>query len=102
MGWMDVLSLETIDGEDVLIVRNDSIQARVAVNTQYHPELRSLKTGHKIALTNGNFGVSDAKPDVVKKYSVILMIEPSETAEISYEGEYGFSCLKVTAPEAEA
>ena len=102
MGWMDVLSLETIDEEDVLIVRNDSIQARVAVNIQYHPELRALKTGHKIALTNGDFRVSDAKPEVVKKYSVILMIEPSKTAEISFEGEYGFSCLKVATPEAEA
>lgn len=102
LGWMDVLSLESINGEEVLIVRNESIQARVAVNTQYHPELRALKTGHKIALTNGQFNITDAKPDVVKKYSVVLMIEPSETSEISYEGEYGFSCLKVAAPEAEA
>ncbi|TFG34560.1 hypothetical protein EU527_02785 [Candidatus Thorarchaeota archaeon] len=102
IGWMDVLSLEVIDGEELLIVRNDNIQARVAVKIQNHPELRTLKTGHKIALTNGEFNITDAKIDVVKKYSLILMIEPSSTAEISYEGEYGFSCLKVAAPEAEA
>lgn len=102
MGWMDVLSLETIDGQEVLFVRNESIQARIAVNTQHHPELRTLKTGHKIAFTNGQFNVTDAKTDVVSKYSIVLMIEPSSTAEISYEGEYGFSCLKVATPEAEA
>jgi len=38
---------------------------------------------------------------VVKKYSVVLMITPNESAEISFEGEYGFSCLKVAEPEAE-
>ncbi|TFG28672.1 hypothetical protein EU527_16975 [Candidatus Thorarchaeota archaeon] len=102
IGWMDVLSIEIIDGEEVLIVRNENVQARVGVNIQYHPELRLLKTGHKIALTNGEFNITDAKIDVVKKYSLVLMIEPSSTAEISYEGEYGFSCLKVAAPEAEA
>ena len=101
-GWMDVLTLETIDGEEVLVVRNERLQARVAIMTKHHPELRSLKTGHKVALTRGKFDVSNAKADVVKSYSIVLMIEPSEQAEISFEGEYGFSCLKVAVPETEA
>jgi hypothetical protein len=46
--------------------------------------------------------VFDAKPDMVKNYSILLTIEPSAQAEISYEGEYGFSYLKVTGPEVEA
>jgi hypothetical protein len=100
-GWMDVLSNETIDNVEMLVVRNDKLQARVAIAVGNHPEVSSLKTGHKIALTRGNFEVSDANPEVVKKYSVILTITPSESAEISYEGEYGFSYLKVAEPEAE-
>ncbi|TFG99247.1 hypothetical protein E4H12_03440 [Candidatus Thorarchaeota archaeon] len=101
-GWMDVLSVENINKEDVLVVRSESLQARVAIKTAHHPELRSLKTGHKIALTKGNFEIIDAKPKVIKDYSIVLTIEPSEFAEISFEGEYGFSCLKVAGPEAEA
>ncbi|MHA1575804.1 MAG: hypothetical protein ACTSU3_00445, partial [Candidatus Thorarchaeota archaeon] len=101
-GWMDVLSFETIDKEDVLVVRSEGLQARVAIKTTHHPELRSLKTGHKVALTNGEFEIQDAKPKVVKDYSVVISIEPSETAELSFEGEYGFSCLKVAGPETEA
>jgi rRNA-processing protein FCF1 len=101
-GWMDVLTVETIDNEEYLVVRNESLQARVAILTKYHPELRALKTGHKVALTKGKFSIIDAKTDVVKSYSIILMIEPSELSEISYEGEYGFSCLKVAVPETEA
>ncbi|MFW9794619.1 MAG: hypothetical protein ACFFEE_09975 [Candidatus Thorarchaeota archaeon] len=100
-GWMDVLSLEEIDKTQMLIVRNDKLQARVGLDIAHHPELRTLKTGHKIALTTGKFDVTDAKPDVVKKYCVILTITPSKNAEISYEGEYGFSFLKVAEPEAE-
>ncbi|MFW9962898.1 MAG: hypothetical protein ACFFCX_05010 [Candidatus Sifarchaeia archaeon] len=100
-GWMDVLSLETIDNVEMLVVRNEKLQARVAIAIGNHPELSTLKTGHKIALTNGNYEVTDANPEVVKKYSVVLTITPSESAEISFEGEYGFSCLKVTEPEAE-
>jgi predicted nucleic acid-binding protein len=100
-GWMDVLSLETINGVEMLIVRNDNLQARIAIAVGNHPEVSALKTGHKVALTNGSFEVSDANPEVVKKYSVILTIAPSESAEISYEGEYGFSYLKVAEPEAE-
>jgi rRNA-processing protein FCF1 len=101
-GWMDVLTLETIDGEEALVVRNESLQARIAIMTKNHPELRTLKTGHKIALTKGKFEVANAKPDVVKNYSIILTISPNELAEISFEGEYGFSCLKVAVPETEA
>jgi len=101
-GWMDVLSLETIDGVEMLVVRNDKLQARVAIAVGNHPEVRALKTGHKIALTNGNFEVSNANPEVVKQYSVVLTITPSESAEISYEGEYGFSYLKVAEPEVKA
>ena len=100
-GWMDVLTLENIDGEEVLVVRSDGLQARVAIKTNHHPELRALKTGHKVALTNGNFEVFDAEPEMVKNYSILLTIEPSALAEISYEGEYGFSYLKVTGPEVE-
>jgi rRNA-processing protein FCF1 len=101
-GWMDVLTLENIDGEEVLVVRNESLQARIAISTKYHHDLRSLKTGHKIALTKGKFEVTNAKPDVVKNYSIILTINPNEFSEISFEGEYGFSCLKVAVPETEA
>ena len=101
-GWMDALTLETINKEDVLVVRSEGLQARVAIKIKHHPELRALKTGHKIALTKGEFEIIDSKPKVIKDYSVVLMIEPSKGAEISYEGEYGFSCLKVAGPEAEA
>ncbi|MHA3963131.1 MAG: PIN domain-containing protein [Candidatus Thorarchaeota archaeon SMTZ1-45] len=100
-GWMDVLSLETIDDVEMLVVRNDKLQTRIAIAIGNHPELGTLKTGHKIALTNGSYEVSDANPEVVKKYLVVLTITPSESAEISFEGEYGFSCLKVAEPEAE-
>ncbi|MCK5264543.1 MAG: hypothetical protein KAR03_02960 [Candidatus Thorarchaeota archaeon] len=101
-GWMDALTLETINKEDVLVVRSEGLQARVAIKIKHHPELRALKTGHKIALTKGEFKIIDSKPKLIKDYSVVLMIEPSKGAEISYEGEYGFSCLKVAGPEAEA
>ncbi|NHI87910.1 MAG: hypothetical protein EAX87_00220 [Candidatus Thorarchaeota archaeon] len=99
-GWMDVLSLETIDGVEMLVVRNDKLQARIAIAVGNRQELCALKTGHKVALTNGNFEVSNAKPEVVKQYSIVLTITPSESAEISYEGEYGFSYLKVTEETA--
>lgn len=101
-GWMDVLTIEEIKGESLLVVRSESLQARVAINTVHHPELRKLKTGHKIALTKGDYEILDAKPDIVKDYAIVLSIQPSEAAEISFEGEYGFSCLKVAGPEAEA
>ncbi len=101
-GWMDVLSVETIDNVEMLVVRNDKLQTRIAIAVGNHPDLGTLKTGHKVALTNGSYEVTDANPEVVKKYSVVLMITPSESAEISFEGEYGFSCLKLAEPAAEA
>jgi rRNA-processing protein FCF1 len=100
-GWMDVLTVETIDDEEYLVVRNESLQARAAILIKHHPELRTLKTGHKVALTKGKFSITDANTDVVRNYSIVLMIEPNELSEISYEGEYGFSCLKVAVPETE-
>ncbi|MFW9958871.1 MAG: PIN domain-containing protein [Candidatus Odinarchaeota archaeon] len=101
-GWMDVLTLENIEGEEVLVVRNEVLQARIAIMTKHHPILSTLKTGHKVALTKGKFEVTNTKTDVVKSYSIILTVIPSELSEISYEGEYGFSCLKVAVPETEA
>ncbi len=101
-GWMDVLSIETIDDVEMLVVRNDKLQTRIAIAIGNHPELGTLKTGHKVALTNGSYEVTDANPEVVKKYSVVLTITPSKSAEISFEGEYGFSCLKLAEPAAEA
>ena len=101
-GWMDVLSLETIDGVETLVVRNEGLQARVGISVALHPELASLKTGHKVALTNGHFSLTNTNPEVIKEFSVVLVVTPSEGAEISYEGEHGFSYLKVAEPEAEA
>jgi len=101
-GWMDVLTLERINDEDFLIVRNEALQVRIAIKTIYHPKLRSLKTGHKVALTKGEFEIINAQPKMIKEYATVLVIVPSEVAEISYEGEYGFSCLKVAGPEVEA
>lgn len=101
-GWMDVLSIETIDDVEMLVVRNDKLQTRIAIAIGNHPELGTLKTGHKVALTNGSYEVTDANPEVVKKYSVVLTITPNKSAEISFEGEYGFSCLKLAEPAAEA
>ena len=101
-GWMDVLSAQVIDGKDTLVVRNDKLQARVGIVITNRPELKTLKTGHKVALTEGDFELANTGPDVVKQFSVMLMITPSESAEISYEGEYGFSCLKVAQPAASA
>jgi hypothetical protein len=101
-GWMDVLTSEKINDEDVLLVRNEALQVRIAIKTKNHPELGKLKTGHKVALTKGEFDVTDAPSEMIKEFATVLVIEPSEVAEISYEGEYGFSCLKVAGPEAEA
>jgi len=100
-GWMDVLAVYEIDGADILVVRNDTIQGRVGILLEKHPDLKNLKTGHKIALTKGDFSISNATPDIVKKHSILLTIVPDEGSEISYEGEYGFSYLKVAAPKAE-
>jgi hypothetical protein len=98
-GWMDVLSLQAIEGHETLVVRNDKLRARVGVDVSRHPELRGLKTGHKIALAKGDFDLSIAPEYVVTNYAVMLLITPAEGSEISYEGEYGFSYLEVTEPE---
>ncbi|MHA2140264.1 MAG: hypothetical protein ACXADC_11985 [Candidatus Thorarchaeota archaeon] len=99
--WMDVLSLETINGKETLVVRNEQLQARVGIDIMKHPELGNLKTGHKVALTRGTFSLSNTKPKVAKEFTVMLLITPGEDAEISYEGEYGFTWLKITEPEPE-
>ncbi len=98
--WMDVLVLQQIDGKDILVVRNERLQARVGLVVTYHPTLKTLKTGHKIALTRGDFKVTIASPEIVNNYSVVLIIEPTDEAEISYQGEYGFRGLKFIKPEA--
>jgi hypothetical protein len=102
LGWMDVLSLETIDDNEILVVRNEDLQVRIGITVALHPELRSLKTGHKVALTKGAFKITNTTPEIVKQYSVLLTVTPKEGAEISYEGEHGFSYLKVAEPESEA
>ena len=44
---------------------------------------------------------TQASAEIMKEYSMVLIITPSEAAEITYEGEYGFSYMKVAKPEAE-
>jgi predicted nucleic acid-binding protein len=101
-GWMNVLSVQSINDHKILIVRNDVLKVRVGIDIHHHPNMQELKTGHKVALAKGEFEVTDAGEDVMKEYSLVLMITPSEAAEITYEGEYGFSYMKVAKPEAEA
>ncbi|MHA2213577.1 MAG: hypothetical protein ACW992_10500, partial [Candidatus Thorarchaeota archaeon] len=101
-GWMDVLTLQTIEKKDTLVVRNDKLQVRVGIDVSRHSELKTLKTGHKIALTRGEFTLTQATADVISSFAVALLVKPSEGTEISYEGEYGFSCHQVAEPEAEA
>ncbi|MGD2072932.1 MAG: hypothetical protein PVG65_05545 [Candidatus Thorarchaeota archaeon] len=101
-GWMDVLSLETIDSAEILVVRNEGLQARIGITVALHPELTILKTGHKVALTKGHFTIKNTSAEVIKDYSVVLMVTPKEGSEISYEGEHGFSYLKVAEPDSEA
>ncbi|TFF93240.1 hypothetical protein EU546_06470 [Candidatus Thorarchaeota archaeon] len=98
-GWMAVLSLQAVEGHETLVVRNDKLRARVGVDVSRHPELKGLKTGHKIALAKGDFDLSIAPDYVVSNYAVMLIVTPAEGSEISYEGEYGFSYLEVTEPE---
>ncbi len=100
-GWMDALAVAEINGKRVLLVRNEKLQARVGIEMQSHPELDTLKTGHRVALTRGDFAVTNASRDIVKELSVVLLITPSENAEISYEGEYGFSWLKLKEAEVD-
>ena len=100
VGWMDVLSVQKIGGMETLVVRNEKLQVRVGIVVTNRPELRALKTGHKVALAKGNFKLEKTSGSVVRDSSVMLMITPSEGAEISYEGEYGFSYLKIAQPQA--
>lgn len=102
MGWMDVLSLETIEDEEALVVRNERLQVRVGIIVTHHPELRSLKSGHKVAMTAGEFEITEASSEVTNDLAVVFLIKPSPGSEISYEGEYGFTYMKVAKPEAEA
>ncbi len=101
-GWMNVLSLEKVDGEETLVVRNENLQARVGIIVTHHPELRNLKSGHKVAFTGGEFDISQASKETTKDLAVVLLVKPSPGSEISYEGEYGFTYMKVAKPEAEA
>ncbi|MHA2242266.1 MAG: hypothetical protein ACXACE_11730 [Candidatus Thorarchaeota archaeon] len=98
-GWMDVLSLQTIDGKEALVVRNEKLHIRIGVDLNLHPGLRTLKTGHKIVLSKGEFTLTNTSKEVIDELSVMLLVTPSEGSEISYEGEYGFSYLKVAEPE---
>ncbi|MFX1330377.1 MAG: hypothetical protein ACFE9W_02375 [Promethearchaeota archaeon] len=99
--WMDVLSVETIGGDAMLVVRNEQLQVRIGIDIMKQPELGSLKTGHKVALTGGKFSLANADPEVMDQYAVMLIITPGEDSEVSYEGEYGFSWLKIAEPEPE-
>jgi hypothetical protein len=98
-GWMNVLSAEKIGDQELLIVRNEDLQVRVGIDVSIHPEIKELKSGYKVALTRGEFKVEEAPQEYVKKHSVVLLITPTQESEISYEGEHGFSYLKVTSPE---
>jgi len=101
-GWMDVLFAQKVGGVETLIVRNSKLQVRIGIVITDRPELQTLKTGHKVALARGNYKLEKASPTILRDYSVMLMITPSEGSEISYEGEYGFSYLRIAQPEAEA
>ncbi len=98
-GWMDVLLTRRIGDEDVLVVRNAPLQARMGIVITDEPELKKLRTGHKIALIGGKFLLEEPDKDTISKYRVMLLIRPDENAEITYEGEYGFSRMRVTRPE---
>ncbi|MHA2385263.1 MAG: hypothetical protein ACXAEE_03530 [Candidatus Thorarchaeota archaeon] len=99
--WMAVLSIETIGDIETLVVRNEQLQVRIGIDITKHPELGNLKTGHKVALTGGKFSLTNASPETTKKFAVMLLITPGDDSEISYEGEYGFSYLKIAEPEPE-
>ncbi len=101
-GWMDILTNVKISGTDYLIVRNAKLQIRIGIDIASHPDLRNLRTGYKVALAKGKFLVANADKASINKHSIILLISPEEDSEISIEGEYGFSSLKMAKPEAEA
>ncbi len=98
-GWMDVLTIEKVNDMEMLVVRNEQLHIRVGIDISQHPLLKTLKSGHKVALTEGEFSLVEADDTVRKTYSVVCIITPSKSSEISYEGEYGFSYLKITEPE---
>ncbi|MBD3405194.1 MAG: hypothetical protein GF411_03545 [Candidatus Lokiarchaeota archaeon] len=100
-GWMDVLMLTKVGEKEFLIVRNDNIHARICIDVSKHPELKILMTGHKVALTHGQFTLATPPKALTNKYAVVLLITPAEGAEVSFEGEYGFSYLKVAEPQNE-
>ncbi len=99
-GWMDVLSREDVDGKEVLIARNDEIQARVGIDIREHKEIRGLKTGHKIALSKGEFKIEETSDKLKENHAVVFLITPGEGAEVSFEGEYGFRYLEIAQPQA--
>ncbi len=98
-GWMDVLSVEDIDGIETLVVRNATLHTRIGIDISQYPTLNKLKTGHKVALTRGKFSTSETSEEVKNKYAVTLLLLPSKGAEISFEGEYGFSYMNLAEPE---
>lgn len=101
LSWMDVLSVQKINDEDVLVVRNTPLQARVGIIVTKQPMLKTLKTGHKIALAKGKFQLENASPDIISEFRVMLLVYPDKDAEMTCEGEYGFSRMRLTRPEDE-
>ncbi|TXT54625.1 MAG: hypothetical protein BAJATHORv1_60122 [Candidatus Thorarchaeota archaeon] len=101
-GWMDVLMLTETKGKEYLIVRNEKIHARIGIDVSKHPDLKILMTGHKVALTHGEFTLTKPPKVLTDKHAVVLVITPSEGSEVSFEGEYGFSYLKVAEPKKES
>ena len=69
------------------------------ITLENHPTLNKLKTGHKVALTKGKFSVEETSDDVKNTYAVTIMLTPSKGAEVSFEGEYGFSYMNLAEPE---
>jgi hypothetical protein len=100
-GWMDVLSVQSLNGIETLIVRNNKLHIRIGIVITDRPELKTLKTGHKVALARGKFKVEKAGSVALRDYSVMFVITPSDGSEVSYEGEYGFSYLRIAQPQAE-
>jgi predicted nucleic acid-binding protein len=101
-GWMDILTTVQIGDREYLVVRNDKLHIRIGIDIAAHPDLRTLKTGYKVALTKGKFLLANADKDSLQEYAIVLLISPEEDSEMSIEGEYGFSSMKMAEPEAEA
>ena len=100
-GWMDVLTTVELNKKEYLVVRNDKLQIRIGIDIACHPDLRNLKTGHKVALTKGKFLLANADKASLQEYAIVLLISPEENSELSIEGEYGSSSMKMAEPEAE-